>query len=194
MTCSVLLKQAIQMKKQLRNRLGVVVSHQFSELLRIRSNGGLSELAQCFKVAQIERWRKRVEETSRLLSWVTERMDGSNGHHDERALTGPHRLVPCQKLQFAFQDVKALFMGMMDMRWRCGSMRRHFKLSHAQGPPCMRPILLDNHLNRTERKRASFSRLQYHGTHEKLLSFLACSRKQYKKKREWRSRSKLFRR
>src|SRR6266550_5115696 len=88
-----------------------------------------------------------VEETSRLLSWVTERMDGSNGHHDERALTGPHRLRPCQKLQFAFQDVKALFMGMMDMRRRCGSMRRHFKFRQAQGSSCLRSILLDNHVN-----------------------------------------------
>ena len=131
----------------------------------------MSELAHFFKVAKIERRRKRVEETSRLVSWVTERMHGSNGYHDERALTGPHRLGPCQKLQFAFQDVKALFMGMMDMRRRCGSMRRHFKFSEAQCSPCMRPILLDNHMNRTERKRASFSRLQYHDTHVKILSF-----------------------
>ena len=77
------------------------------------------EPAQFFKVAKIERRCKRVEETSWLVRWVTERMDGSNGHHDERALTGPQRLRPCQKLQFAFKDVKALFMRMMDMRRRC---------------------------------------------------------------------------
>src|SRR5260370_12917694 len=119
MICSVLLKQAIRIKKQLRNHLSVVVSHQLSQLLRKRSNGGLSELAQCFKVAKIERRRKRVEETSWLLSWVTERMDGSNRHHHERALTGPQCLRTSQKLQFAFEDVKALFIAIMDMRMRC---------------------------------------------------------------------------
>src|SRR5260370_14447794 len=189
MICSVLLKQAIRIKKQLRNHLGVVVSHQLSQLLRRRSNGGLSELAQCFKVAQIERRRKRVEKTSRLVRRVAECMDGSNRHHHERALTGPHYVGPSQKLQFAFQDVKALFMGMMDMRRRCGSMRRHFKFRDAQCSPRMRPILLHHHMNRTERKRASFSRLQYDGIHENILSCLACSNKQgYKHlSRTWRS-------
>src|SRR5437868_4329284 len=154
------------------NNLRVIASHQFSQLLRIERNGCLYEGAQFFKVAKIEGRRKRVEETSWLVSWVTERMDGSNGHHDERALTGPYRLRPCQKLQFAFQDVKTLFMRMMDMRRRCGSMRSHFKFREAQGSSCMRPILLDEHVNRTERKRASFSRLQYYGTHEQFLSCL----------------------
>src|SRR6266567_5795264 len=199
MTSFVLLKQAIRIKKQLRNHLGVVVSHQLSQLLRRRSNGGLSELAQCFKVAKIERRRKRVEKTSWLVRRVAERMDGSNGHHHERALTGPQCLGPCQKLQFAFEDVKALFMGMMDMRRRCWGMRRHFKFSDAQCSPRMRPILLHHHMNRTERKRASFSRLQYHSIHENILSCLACSNKQQYKhlSRTWRSgqnrhRDKVF--
>src|SRR5579864_7805247 len=109
------------LKNLLRNNLCVIARHQLSQLLRSRSNGGLIESAQFFKVAKIERRCKRVEKTSRPVSRVTERMGGSNWYHDERALTGPHRLCPCQKLQFAFQDVKALFMGMMDMRRRCGS-------------------------------------------------------------------------
>src|SRR5260221_12012245 len=99
-------------------------------------------------------------------------MDGSNRHHHERALAGPHGLGPSQKLQFAFQDVKALLMGMMDMRRRGGSMRSHFKFSEAQCSPRMRPILLDHHVNRTERKRAPFSRLQYDDTHDNILSCL----------------------
>src|SRR5260370_6992869 len=104
-------------------------------------------------------------------------MDGSNRHHHERALTGPDGLGPSQKLQFTFEDVKALFMGMMDMRRRGGSMRRHFKFRDAQCSPRICPILLDHHVNRTERKRASFSRLQYHSIHETTLSALPCSNK-----------------
>src|SRR5206468_8699372 len=109
-------------------------------------------------LAKIERRRKRVEETSWLVSRVAERMDGSNGYHHECALTGPQCLRTSQKLQFAFEDVKALFMRMMDMRRRCGSMRSHFKFSDAECSPRMRPILLHHHMNRTEMKRASFSR------------------------------------
>src|SRR5260370_12041601 len=117
-------------------------------------------------------------------------MDGSNRHHHERALTGLQRLGPSQKVQFAFQDVKALFMSMMDMRRRGGSMRRHFKFRHAQCSPRLRPILLDHHVNRTERKRASFSRLQYDSIHENILSCLACSNKQqYKHLMEQKSAS-----
>src|SRR5712691_4784484 len=97
-------------KTMLGNNLRVIGSHQFSQLFRIESNICLDELAHFFKVANIKRRRKRVEETSWPVSRVAERMDCSNGHHHECALTGPQCLRPCQKLQIAFQDVKALFM------------------------------------------------------------------------------------
>src|SRR5438105_14212909 len=115
-------------------------------------------------------------------------MEGPNGHHHERSCTGPHGLRTCQKLQIPFEDVKDLFMRVMDMRRRRCRMGSHFKFSNAQRSPCMCPVLLDNHVNRTERKRASFSRLQYHSTHVKILSFLACSNKQQYKhlSRTWR--------
>src|SRR5260370_12029258 len=117
-------------------------------------------------------------------------MDGSNRHHHERALTGPHGLGPSQKLQFTFEDVKALFMRVMDMRRRCWGMGSHFKFRDAQCSPRMRPILLHHHMNTTERERATFSRLQYHSIHENLLSCLACSNNQeYKHLMEQRSAS-----
>src|SRR5579863_9073209 len=151
-----------RVKKQLRNNLCVIARHKLSQLLPGRGNGGLIVSAQFFKVAKIEWRRKRVEETSWSVSRVAEGMGGSYGYHHECALTGTHRLGPCQKLQLAFEDVKALFMGMMNMRRRCWGMRRHYKFSDAQCSPCMRSILQDNHVNRAERKSAHFSRLQYH--------------------------------
>src|SRR5947209_10379633 len=96
----------------LRNHLRVIAGHQLSKLLLTGRSRCLIELAHFLKVAQIALRRKGTEETSGPLRWIAERMSDPSRHHHECSLTDPNCFRSHHKLQFAFEDVKALFMRM----------------------------------------------------------------------------------
>src|SRR5260370_10272068 len=96
-------------------------------LLPTGSRRSLPELAQFFEVVQIAPRRHDGKEARGLRRRIAEGMRDPSGYHHEGARTGPHGLHPHHKLQLAVEDVKALFMRVMDMRKRgSAALRRHF--------------------------------------------------------------------
>src|SRR3954463_2429915 len=112
------------------NDFCIVARHQVIQLLRAGRNALLKKLTHFFKVVNIARRRKCVQETGCLVRWIAEGMERANRHHYERSHASLHGLCPHQELQIPFEDVKDLFVSMMDMRRRRWRMRWYLKLSN----------------------------------------------------------------